>query len=344
MSPTRPVRPLSARLAPWMVSTRYRPGQPGGHYESFYQRANHPTRPLAFWIRYTIFVPTGRPEAAIGELWAIVFDGETGQHVLAKEEHPINTCSFAEDHLAARIGDSELSSGRLRGSAAGPDDTISWDLTWTGDADPMFLLPQASYRRSFPSAKSLVATPLARYDGRLVVAGRGIEVQGWVGSQNHNWGSRHTDAYAFGQVAGFDDHPDTFLEIVSARVKVGPVRLPMITCLSLRHDGVTHELVNPLQGLRRSRADYGYFFWRFAHRDDRLRIEGEFSAEPDAFVALNYYNPPGGTKQCLNTKIASCRVTVTDVGSGRVDRLSTTSRALFEILTDHRGHGIDVRA
>ncbi len=33
--------------------------KPGGHYESFYQRANHPTRPLAFWIRYTVFVPGG---------------------------------------------------------------------------------------------------------------------------------------------------------------------------------------------------------------------------------------------------------------------------------------------
>jgi hypothetical protein len=333
----------AATLAPWMISTRYVSGQQAGHYESFYQRANHPTRPLAFWIRYTIFNPAGRPEAAIGELWAIFFDGETGHHTVAKEEHPIATCSFGRDHLAARIGDAELAPGRLVGSATGPAESISWDLTWTGEAEPMFLMPHASYRRSFPAAKSLVATPLARYDGRLEVAGRTIDVDGWVGSQNHNWGSRHTDAYAFGQVAGFDDHPDSFLEVVSARVKVGPVRLPMITCLSLRHGGSTYELVDPLRGLR-TEADYGYFFWRFSHRDDRVLINGEFGAEPGAFVALNYYNPPGGTKQCLNTKIASCTLTVTDRLSGAVERLSTAHRALFEILTDHRGHGIDVRA
>lgn len=333
----------SARLSPWMTATRYRPGQRSGHYESFYQRGNHPSRPLAFWIRYTIFVPAGRPEAAIGELWAIVFDGETGRHVVAKEEHPISGCSFGHDHLSARIGDATLGPGRLSGSATGPATSIGWDLTWTGDADPMFLLPQASYRRAFPAAKSLVATPSARYDGRLDVAGQTLEVDGWIGSQNHNWGSRHTDAYAFGQVAGFDDHPDSFLEIVSARVKVGPVRLPMITTLSLRHEGVTHELVDPLAGLR-APADYGYFFWRFAHGDDRVRIEGEFSAEPEDFVALNYYNPPGGTKQCLNTKIASCSLTLTDRATGAVQRLSTRDRALFEILTDHRGHGIAVRA
>jgi hypothetical protein len=37
--------------------TRYQPGQSAGHYESFFQRANHPIRPMAFWIRYTIFSP-----------------------------------------------------------------------------------------------------------------------------------------------------------------------------------------------------------------------------------------------------------------------------------------------
>ncbi len=40
---------------------RFVPGDAGGHYESYFQRANHPSRPLAFWIRYTVFSPAGRP-------------------------------------------------------------------------------------------------------------------------------------------------------------------------------------------------------------------------------------------------------------------------------------------
>ena len=52
--------------------TRYRPGQKKGHYESFYQRANHPTKPWAFWIRYTIFSPEvqarGGDRRALGHL------------------------------------------------------------------------------------------------------------------------------------------------------------------------------------------------------------------------------------------------------------------------------------
>jgi hypothetical protein len=330
-------------IEPWMLNTRYVPGQQKGHYESFYQRANHPTRPLAFWIRYTIFSPKGRPQDAIGELWAVFFDGESGRHIVAKEEHPIERAEFARDHFSARVADSTLGPGRLRGHAAGPVDTIGWDLNYDGAGEPMFLLNRKAFDRPFPSAKSLVALPHARYRGSLEVAGRHVEVEDWVGSQNHNWGSRHTDHYAFGQVAGFDDAPDSFLEVVTAQVRLGPVRTPKITALSLRHRGETHELLNPLRGAR-AEAEFGYFYWRFATGNDRLRVEGRIEAEPKDFVALNYYNPPGGIKHCLNTKIGRCTLWVHDQKHDTHDVLTTDHRALFEILTDHRGHGIGIRA
>src|SRR5512143_2161840 len=98
--------------------TRYRPGQQRGHYESFFLRANHPTRPLAFWIRYTIFSPARHPEEALGELWAIFFDGESGQHVTVKEELPLQRCSFARDRFEVRIGEARLDGQGLSGAAA----------------------------------------------------------------------------------------------------------------------------------------------------------------------------------------------------------------------------------
>jgi hypothetical protein len=51
---------------------------------------------------------------------------------------------------------------------------------------------------------------MATYQGHLTVNGETIDVADWVGSQNHNWGSKHTDRYAWGQVAGFDAHPEGF--------------------------------------------------------------------------------------------------------------------------------------
>src|SRR5690349_20568832 len=87
-----------ATVCLWTVNWAvYQPGQRQGHYESFYLRANHPGRPLAFWLRYTIFSPDGRPDAAVGELWAIAFDGERHRHAVGRAELPIASCDFARD-------------------------------------------------------------------------------------------------------------------------------------------------------------------------------------------------------------------------------------------------------
>jgi hypothetical protein len=325
----------------WLLNrTVYRPGQRAGHYESFYQRANHPQRPLAFWIRYTIFAAAGEPDRAVGELWAVAFDGETHEHTVAKTEVPIADCDFGADRFAVRVGTAELGPDALTGSA-GP---LEWDLRYGGEQRPVLLLPPKLYAGGFPKAKSLVTLPLAAYSGRYVADGRTIDVEGWLGSQNHNWGSRHTDRYAFGQVAGFDGEPDTFLEVATAKATIaGPIATPWVTTLVLRHRGVEHSLVAMRQALR-AKARYGYFHWDFTTGNDDVAITGRITAERDAFVGLRYNNPPGGIKQCLNTKIASAELTVRDHRTGQAEQLRAGNRALFEILTSDSGHGVPMRA
>src|SRR4051794_5213562 len=61
-------------------------------------------------------------------------------------------------------------------------------------------------------AMSLTGIPLADFEGTLNVNGKSFPIKGWRGSQNHNWGLRHTERYAWGQVAGFEGHPDAFSE------------------------------------------------------------------------------------------------------------------------------------
>jgi hypothetical protein len=322
--------------------TRYAPGQKEGHYESFFQRGNHPTRPLAFWIRYTIFSPAGRPEDAIGELWAMVFNGETGEHVAVKEEHPLTACRFDRDGFGARVGNAVLEAGRLRGSCTARSHTVSWDLGYDSGQPPIHFLPVKMYEGSFPKAKSFVGVPLAVYDGSVTLDGKTIDVKGWAGSQNHNWGRQHTDYYAFGQVAGFDNAPDSFLEIVSAQLKFGPVWTPTLTPLVLRFRGEDHSFVTLPQAAR-AKAHFRCFDWTFAAENDRVKLAGRIAAPKEAFVGLTYYNPPGGTKHCLNSKLASCELTVTDKSSGRQNVLVARHRAAFEILTDDRTHGVAIQ-
>jgi hypothetical protein len=323
-------------------NARYRSGSPAGHYESYFQRANHPAEPQAFWIRYTIFSPAGRPQDAIGELWAVVFDGTTGRHHAAKTELPIDLCAFRNDRFGVRIAESELGPGVLAGCAGVVPNSIAWNLQYTGGMPPVFDLPLDKYEGNFPKAKALVGTPMARFSGTMTLNGEVLEIDDWTGSQNHNWGVSHTDRYAYGQVCGFDNAPGSFLEIASARFKIGPIWSPLMTPLILRHAGKEYRHNSLLLGLT-ARASYEYFVWNFNSKSKSAKIEGEIRATREAFVGLRYYNPPGGVKYCLNTKIASCTLHLTDFSVPRTETLRTSNRAAFEILTENTDHGIEIR-
>jgi hypothetical protein len=199
------------------------------------------------------------------------------------------------------------------------------------------------YQGGFPAAKSLVSLPLARFRGGLTVNGAAIDVADWVGSQNHNWGSRHTDLYAWGQVAGFDTHPESFLEVATAKLRIGPLWTPPLTPLVLRHRQREYALTGLVQGLR-ARGSFRYFNWEFGSETAEVAIEGVISAPREAFVGLAYRNPPGGVKHCLNSKIAACKVHFRDKRSGSTEILETKSRAAFEILTIDANHGIAISA
>jgi len=326
--------------------TRYRHGQRAGHYESFFLRANHPDRPLAFWIRYTIFSPKGDPDHALGELWAVYFDGEGGEHVAVKKEVPLAQCTFRSSEFLVQIDDAHLEPDNLQGSVTSADRTLAWDLSYRGTSEPLFLFPLKLYRTRLPKAKTLVGLPMAAFDGYLFIDENPVDIVDWIGSQNHNWGSKHTDHYAWGQVAGFDSHPESFLEVATARIKVGPFWTPFMTPLVLRHEGEEFAL-NQLRRTLRATARFDYFTWQFASENEAVRVEGSIRAPRETFVGLAYANPPGGTKYCLNSKLATCEVRLTDkrVGSASAPQvLSAAHRAAFEILTDTADHGVEIRA
>lgn len=313
-------------------ATRFVIGSERGAYESWFQRANHPSRPLAFWIRYTIFSPRGRARDAVGELWAVWFDGEKREIVAVKEEHPISACRFSGQGLDATIAKARLDAAGLQGAASRGAHAISWSLAYASSSAPLLLLPVHLYEGALPKAKALVGSPLARYDGHLVVDGAQIVIDGWVGSQNHNWGVEHTARYAWGQVAGFDDAPDAFLEVTTARVRVGPLLTPSLTVLVLRLDGEELRFSSIPRALRAS-GRYAPFNWSFETGDSRARVQGTISAPAWSFVALPYDDPPGSTKTCLNSKLARCDLRVERAGQP-ARTLHTASRAAFELLSN----------
>jgi hypothetical protein len=209
-----------------------------------------------------------------------------------------------------------------------------------GPSAPAVVVAGAAVRRQLPKAKALVGTPNAVYTGTLIVDGAEIPIDGWRGSQNHNWGSRHTDSYAWGQVAGFDNASDAFLECSTAQIKVGPIWSPRLTLVVLHDEGQEIAINGLLQSARASGA-FDFFTWTIDRRNSQARIVARLQAPASAFVGLRYENPSGGSKTCLNTKLASAEITV--LRPGRPARtLVTRNRAAFEILTDREDHGVAI--
>jgi hypothetical protein len=337
---------MNIKLKKWQAQcnfTQYK-GQKAGHYESYFLRANHPVEAKAFWIRYTIFSPKGSPEKALAELWGIWFDGDTGKHIAVKSEQSLDNATYSDSNFQVDFFGSKLNSRLASGNIHSEKGKISWDLEYSSSESPVFLFPLSSYDAPLPKAKSLVSLPMACFKGTITVNGKKMIIDNWIGSQNHNWGERHTDYYAWGQVAGFDNAPNSFLEIGSGKLKiVGSVMTPFLTPIVLRHEGKEYAL-NGWGNILKSKADLKYYEWHFSSENEVVKINGVIKAHAKDFVGLTYYNPPGGNKFCLNSKIASCELMVTEKSRiGLSYTLSTVHRAAFEILTDDPEHGISMK-
>ncbi len=324
-------------------SYKYFPEKSLGHYESYFQRANHPTRPIGFWIRYTMFVPDDGGigvRKAIAALYAVYFDGEKKKNTSVYEQFDLSTASFSRETLDVKINDSYLQEGSLKGGCKSDKHSIYWDLSYTVK-DPMILLfPRRFYFRKFPPAKPLVGSPNAKFTGVLEVDGEKINIDNWCGTQNHNWGMFHLEHYAWGQVAEFDGEKDSYLECATTSLKFGSYTTPMLSALLLKYQGKEYRL-NNVRNICISRGDYKFFDWNVESKGLGVNIKVNMRATKEAFVAFSYPNPPGGAKTCLNSKIASCELILKRLGRRDI-KLSSKFRAGFEILTDDNSHGVEV--
>ncbi len=302
---------------------------PGPLYESYFIRGNHPSEKRAFWLRYTLFCGRKGPLKPEGELWIALF--ENGQPVRGgMNALPWAECSFSAEHLRVHLGDSTLDERSAHGGLTTDSLDVKWNLRWEGKDEPALLLKPSLYRGGFPKAKSVVPRPMVRFTGEIAVNEQSWSIADWVGSQNHNWGVQHTDAYAWGQVAGFDTRPDWFLECASARLQYGPVWTPPFTVAVLRAEGREYRFDGLTRAVRAS-ATWNEQFWEWKVSNGSETLEARFEASPADWIVFPYRNPPGGTKECRNSKVAAVQLSLTRSDGSRLSA-STHHRGAFEIL------------
>jgi hypothetical protein len=138
------------------------------YYESRFVRANDPHGPRAIWLRETLLMPSaGDP---VADVWVMVFDpGGMGNRAI-KVAHPLDASEYDYDTWTARIGETRIDDVSAAGAVTADERSAAWDLgIEPGGAPPVKLLIERGFRARFPTAKTIVRHPLARFDGYVTL-------------------------------------------------------------------------------------------------------------------------------------------------------------------------------
>lgn len=284
-----------------------------GGYESWFVSARDPVSPRALWIRHTRHRPRQGPRSAA--LWCTVIDHEPGQRP-----------TVIKQVFGAFPAEAAAGPDRFRGQAAMGERSAGWDLAITAGGPPLRpLRPAVLYRAPLPRTKLAAIVPDGQVTGMLQVDGRAVTVSGWRGTAGHNWGSEHADSWVWLHAADFGAAPEAWLELVLARIRVGPVRSPWTAmgALSLGGERIA------LGGLgRSSRVDAGPGHLAAYVSAPGTRVRVSVTTAEDDRVAVTYADPRGGTRTVSHAALASVEVTVRR--RGKRELILTSSRAAYE--------------
>jgi len=310
------LNPLKHLFAAEPPDNAVRYAQRPGHVESYFLRANHPTRPLALWLKATVLAPLRG--TAVAEAWFIFFDGEKGTTFAHRQTEPFSSASFLGagdldlDVRAAGLSLSLGERGTAKGTFTAPHGAASVDLSWTMDpspiARPLSIYPWRLLRTGpFPKSKLLTPCPSLRFSGRVQLPGGAVTLTDWTGMQGHNWGKEHAFEYAWGQC--LFPAQDVMVEGFSGRVRIAGRTTPRISALVVRQGARTFAF-DTLFDPWRQEAEVTLDRWALTLRsgDGEALLEMDASGRP--MVCLGYGNPNGEPSYCFNSKLAKVRLTV----------------------------------
>jgi hypothetical protein len=293
-------------------------------YESWFVSARDPVSAQALWIRRTRHRPRQGPESAA--LWCTVVDGE---------QRPAVVKQVFADFPA----DVDAGPARFRGQAVLDGRTARWDLAVASGELPLRpLRPPVLYRAPLPRTKLVASVPDGLVTGTLEIDGRDVAVSGWRGTVGHNWGSEHADSWVWLHAAGFDTAPESWLDLVLARIRAGRALLPWTAFGALSLGGTRI----PLGGLgRRSQVDARPGRLTATVPLPRGQLQLTVATTAARAVQVRYADPKGGSRAVSHHALARVELTLHRPGD-RPLTLSTSSGGAYEYGTSQQAQLTDL--
>ncbi len=310
-----------------------------GHYESFYIKACRPGGGQGVWIRHTVHKrPGAEPTASI---WFVLFDRDAEGPRATKLTVPAAELS-APVGLWIRVDKAEIGPGRASGSIETEALSASWDLTFSGDAEPCKYLPADwLYEAPLPRTKFVAPFPNASFNGRLVVGGESIELSGWPGMIGHNWGTEHAERWVWLEGTGFAGDSGTYFDAGAARVKAGPWTTPWLPSGMLVLDGEQHRLGGFGQ-IRNASIEPQPTACEFTLPGKDIVVHGRVSAPQKDFVGWVYADPKGPEHNTVNCSVSDLELTV-ERPAEPPRQLTLSGGAAYEFGMRETDHGIPIQ-
>ena len=316
-----------------------RGGAKAGHYESFYVKACRPGGGQGIWIRHTVHKrPAAEPNASI---WFVLFDREAEGPRATKVTVPAAELSVPGGSWI-RVDGAEIGPGRASGAVDTDAVKASWELTFSGDAEPCRYLPSDRlYETRLPKTKFVAPFPDARFDGRLEIDGETIELGGWPGMIGHNWGTEHAERWVWLEGTGFEGSPDTYFDAGAARIKLGPWTTPWVPSGMLMLEGEAHRLGGFGQ-IRDAQIEESAGECSFTLPGKDMVVRGKVSAPRRDFVGWVYADPKGPEHNTINCSVADLELTVERPALPPL-QLTLPAGAAYELGMRETDHGIPIQ-
>jgi hypothetical protein len=311
-----------------------------GHYESFYIKACRPGGGQGIWIRHTVHKrPGAEPTASI---WFVLFDREAEGPRATKLTVPAKQLT-APSGSWIRVDEAAIGPGRASGSVETEALSASWELSFSGDAEPCKYLPADwLYEAPLPRTKFVAPFPDASFNGRLEVDGEAIELSGWPGMIGHNWGSEHAERWVWLEGTGFAGDESTYFDAGAARVKAGPWTTPWLPSGMLVLDGEAHRLGGFGQ-IRNASIEPGPTACEFTLPGKDIVVRGRVSAPQKDFVGWVYADPTGPEHNTVNCSVSDLELTV-ERPAQPARQLSLSAGAAYEFGMRETDHGIPIQS
>jgi hypothetical protein len=321
---------------------RWHAGQGRGQVESIIVKANSPDGLRAVTLRMGLLAPSGQPDAAVGECWALSFDRVARSHRAARGSQPIAQCLLARDRFEIRVCENRLWADGSVGELSGPAGRLGWELEF--DPGPLPDRPpfEEWARTPVPGHKLLSSHPDLRVRGRFRVDGEVWALEDWPGMLAHSWGPRHPPGGAWGHCNTFEGEVGTWFLGQTVQGHAGPLRGPMRALLHL-HRGGEDLRFQRLRSFLRGHSSTGRTWWRFEAENRGWVLRGVIQSEAEGMVGLYVRNPDAEITHLLTSMVAHADLFLLRRTGWREDpvtQLSSHGSAGLSLVVPDPDHGV----